>query len=161
MANTRLAIGERNARLWEISWMARKQFWLAVAPITYAVRKNFQEKNEVSFNRYAQRTCNATTKRTTYFVSGSGPHSFVTLVQLLDCMIVGKNGDDYFWVRLDNSHSSRPMWLLRICPEEVLLFARHRYVLLLQRRLSLHPQRSCAILSTRSCSDRRSSSRHD
>lgn len=33
MASIRLANGERKARLWEISWIARKQFWLHVAPI--------------------------------------------------------------------------------------------------------------------------------
>lgn len=32
-ANRRFAIGDRNARLCEISWMARKMFWFAVAPI--------------------------------------------------------------------------------------------------------------------------------
>lgn len=34
IANSRFAIGLLNARLWEISWMAKKRFWLAVAPIT-------------------------------------------------------------------------------------------------------------------------------
>ena len=34
MASMRLAIGDRNARLWEISWIARKRFWFDVAPIT-------------------------------------------------------------------------------------------------------------------------------
>lgn len=32
MASSRLARGERKARLCEISWMARKRFWFAVAP---------------------------------------------------------------------------------------------------------------------------------
>lgn len=47
MAKRRLARGERKARLWLISWMARKQFWFAVAPIMYAVRKKVQEKKGV------------------------------------------------------------------------------------------------------------------
>lgn len=34
IAKRRLACGERKARLWEISWMARKRFWFAVAPKT-------------------------------------------------------------------------------------------------------------------------------
>lgn len=34
MAKSLLASGERKARLCEISWMARKRFWLAVAPTT-------------------------------------------------------------------------------------------------------------------------------
>lgn len=34
MAKSLLAKGDRKARLWEISWMARKVFWLAVAPTT-------------------------------------------------------------------------------------------------------------------------------
>jgi len=34
MANRRLARGDLKARLWEISWMARKRFWLEVAPKT-------------------------------------------------------------------------------------------------------------------------------
>ena len=34
MASRRLAVGLRKARLWEISWMDRNRFWLAVAPTT-------------------------------------------------------------------------------------------------------------------------------
>lgn len=34
IANNRFAMGDRNARLCEISWIARKRFWLEVAPIT-------------------------------------------------------------------------------------------------------------------------------
>lgn len=34
MARNRFAVGDRKARLWEISWIARKRFWLAVAPKT-------------------------------------------------------------------------------------------------------------------------------
>jgi hypothetical protein len=36
LANTAkilLASGDLKAKLWEISWMARKRFWFAVAPI--------------------------------------------------------------------------------------------------------------------------------
>lgn len=33
MAKRRFAVGERKARLCEISWMERKRFWLAVAPM--------------------------------------------------------------------------------------------------------------------------------
>ncbi len=31
-AKSLFAIGDLKARLWDISWMARKRFWLAVAP---------------------------------------------------------------------------------------------------------------------------------
>jgi hypothetical protein len=34
MANRRFAMGDRKARLCEISWMARNRFWFAVAPNT-------------------------------------------------------------------------------------------------------------------------------
>lgn len=34
IAKSLLAVGERKARLWEISWMARNKFWLQVAPKT-------------------------------------------------------------------------------------------------------------------------------
>lgn len=47
MASNRLAKADRNARLCEISWMARNRFWLQVAPITYAVTKNRQSSIEV------------------------------------------------------------------------------------------------------------------
>lgn len=40
MARSLFASGDLKARLWDISWMARKRFWFAVAPIRYAVRKN-------------------------------------------------------------------------------------------------------------------------
>ena len=71
-------MGERKARLCEISWMARKRFWLQVAPITYAVRRKRQESIEVSRRRYAQQIWRETTPRTTYLVRGSGPQSLVT-----------------------------------------------------------------------------------
>ena len=32
-AKSRFARGDLKARLWEISWMARKRFWFAVAPM--------------------------------------------------------------------------------------------------------------------------------
>jgi hypothetical protein len=54
IANSRFASGERKARLWEISWMARKRFWLAVAPMKYAVARNRQSRIEVLRRRYAQ-----------------------------------------------------------------------------------------------------------
>lgn len=71
-------MGDRKARLWDISWMARKRFWFEVAPITYAVNQNRQEKKEVSRRRYAQQIWRETTPRTTYLVNGSGPQSLVT-----------------------------------------------------------------------------------
>jgi hypothetical protein len=77
-ANTRFARGLRKARLCDISWMARKRFWFAVAPIIYAVRKNGHDIMGVSRRRYAHKICRETTKATTYLVSGSGPQSFVT-----------------------------------------------------------------------------------
>jgi hypothetical protein len=78
MAINLFALGLLNARLCDISWIARNRFWFAVAPIIYAVRKNFQLRKGVSRRRYAQRVWRETTKRTTYFVKGSGPQSFVT-----------------------------------------------------------------------------------
>lgn len=78
MARRRFPIGERKARLCEISWMARKRFWLLVAPITYAVRRKRHESMEVSRRRYAQQTWSETTPSTTYLVKGSGPQSLVT-----------------------------------------------------------------------------------
>jgi hypothetical protein len=77
-ANTLFASGFLNARLWEISWIARNRFWFAVAPMMYAVRKKVHEKNGVSLRRYAQSTWRATTPVTTYLVRGSGPQSLVT-----------------------------------------------------------------------------------
>lgn len=47
IASKRLAKADRNARLCEISWMARNRFWLQVAPITYAVTRNRQSSIEV------------------------------------------------------------------------------------------------------------------
>ena len=64
--------------MWDISWIARKRFWFAVAPTTYAVRKKVQEKKDVARSRYAHATCRATTRATKYFVNGSGPQSLVT-----------------------------------------------------------------------------------
>jgi hypothetical protein len=58
--------------------MAKKRFWFAVAPNTYATAQNFQEKNGVSRRRWASMTWRDTTPKTTYFVRGSGPQSFVT-----------------------------------------------------------------------------------
>lgn len=78
MANKRLARGDRKARLWEISWMERKRFWFAVAPTTYALRRNCHDQHEVFRRRYAMATWSRTTPRTRYLVKGSGPHSLVT-----------------------------------------------------------------------------------
>lgn len=78
IAMARLALADLKARLCDISWMARKRFWFAVAPIMYAVRKNCHEKKGVFRRRYAQRTCRETTARTTYLVNGSGPQSLRT-----------------------------------------------------------------------------------
>lgn len=77
MASMRLANGLLKAKLCEISWMARKQFWFAVAPMMYAVKKNGQLKKLVSRRRYAQRIWRPTTPAQMYFVSGSGPQSLV------------------------------------------------------------------------------------
>lgn len=49
MANSLFASGDLKARLWLISWIARKRFWFAVAPTTYASAQNFHDQNEVSF----------------------------------------------------------------------------------------------------------------
>lgn len=76
--------------------MARKRFWLAVAPITYAVRKKVHDMTGVLRRRYAQRTWIETTSRTTYLVRGSGPQSFVTCIRL-----------DYAqWKRFHSNHTS-------------------------------------------------------
>jgi hypothetical protein len=77
-ARARFAFPDLKARLWLISWIARNKFWFAVAPIMYAVRKNFHDRKGASLRRYAQRTWIETTRRTMYFVRGSGPQSFVT-----------------------------------------------------------------------------------
>ena len=58
--------------------MAKKRFWFAVAPITYAVRRNGKEKIGPCLSSIAQANCNVTTANTKYFVKGSGPQSFVT-----------------------------------------------------------------------------------
>lgn len=77
-ANNLLAKGDLKARLWEISWMARKRFWFAVAPIMYAVRKNWIDTMDVSRKAEAQNNCSAMTIITQYLVKGSGPHSLRT-----------------------------------------------------------------------------------
>ena len=75
-----LASGLLNARLCEISCIARKRFWFAVAPMMYAVRNVGHDRNGLSRRRYAQNICRATTNVTTYLVRGSGPQSFVTWI---------------------------------------------------------------------------------
>lgn len=77
-ANNLLARGDLKARLWEISWMARKRFWFAVAPIMYAVRRNGIDTIDVSRKAEAQNNCSATTRITQYLVKGSGPHRLMT-----------------------------------------------------------------------------------
>lgn len=81
-AKSRFACGDRKAKLCDISWIARKRFWLAVAPTTYAVRKKGHDSTGVLRRRYAQVTCIDTTSRTTYLVSGSGPQSLVTYTRV-------------------------------------------------------------------------------
>lgn len=54
MAISLLANGLRNARLCEISWMARNRFWLAVAPKTYATAQNLMLQKGVA-ERYQAR----------------------------------------------------------------------------------------------------------
>lgn len=58
--------------------MARKRFWLAVAPITYAVTNVCHDKKGVLRKAYAQKSCKPTTPNTTGNVKGSGPQSFKT-----------------------------------------------------------------------------------
>jgi hypothetical protein len=81
-ANTLFAKPDLKAKLWEISWIARNRFWLAVAPIMYAVRKNGHESGDVLRREYEHEICKATTARTRYFVRGSGPHSLVTCTHI-------------------------------------------------------------------------------
>lgn len=55
IARALFAFALLNARLWEISWIAKNKFWFAVAPTIYAVKKNFHDRNGVFWRRYAQR----------------------------------------------------------------------------------------------------------
>jgi hypothetical protein len=55
------ATPDLNARLCDISWIARNRFWFAVAPIMYAVRKNGHERGAVFRRLYAQTTWRTTT----------------------------------------------------------------------------------------------------
>lgn len=80
MANNRLANGALKARLWEISWIARKRFWFAVAPMMYAVRKKGRENIGVFRRAIAQHNWTAMTAITQYLVHGSGPQSFITCI---------------------------------------------------------------------------------
>lgn len=48
MAKSRFARGERKAKLWEISWMARNRFWFEVAPKMYAIAQNLRDQKGVS-----------------------------------------------------------------------------------------------------------------
>jgi hypothetical protein len=78
IANMRLAKGDLKAKLCEISWMARKRFWFAVAPMTYAIRNVCHDKNGVLRRAYAQKNCRLTTPTTTGTVKISGPQSLRT-----------------------------------------------------------------------------------
>ena len=78
IAARRLANGDLKARLCEISWMARKRFWFAVAPTMYAVPRNVHDRTGVCRSRHAAPICTHTTASTTYFVRGSGPQSLRT-----------------------------------------------------------------------------------
>ena len=51
MAKSLFASADLKARLWDISWMARKRFWFAVAPIIYAVMKYCHDMMGVSWRR--------------------------------------------------------------------------------------------------------------
>ena len=78
IAASLLAEEDLKARLWDISCIARKRFWFAVAPTRYAVRRNRSDSTEWFRSKVAASTCMLTTARTRYFVSGSGPQSLVT-----------------------------------------------------------------------------------
>lgn len=130
MASSRFAMGDLKARLWDISWIARKRFWLAVAPNTYATAQNFRDQKGVFRSRCASVTWRATTPRTTYFVKGSGPQSLVTCCSKLSQSMVQKkntlNSMTNLWMRLNNRQPSCPMWLLCVGPEEVALLRLNR-----------------------------------
>lgn len=55
IASMRFAKGDLKAKLCEISWMARKRFWFAVAPMTYAVRTVCHDQKGVLRRVYAQK----------------------------------------------------------------------------------------------------------
>lgn len=158
LANTAkilFASGLLKARLCEISWIARKRFWFAVAPITYAVRNVGHDRNGWSRRRYAQRTCRETTNATTYLVRGSGPQSFVTCECLANVML-NQRRITYLRMGLDNGLSTCPMRLLGVCPEKVVVFTL-RGGLLCFLRLAPDGQAPLGRLLERlgGCSDRR------
>lgn len=78
MASRRLAKGDLKAKLWDISWIARKRFWFAVAPMTYAMAMKVSEKMGVCRRHIAHASCKSTTASAVYLVNGSGPQSFKT-----------------------------------------------------------------------------------
>lgn len=53
---------------------------------------------------------------------GSGPHNLVTWKddQSIDIQ-VGVQGWFYLWVSFNDSLPSRPVWLLGVCPEKVIM----------------------------------------
>ena len=71
-----------NARLWVISWIARKRLWLAVPPIAYAQKMKVKESGGVCRRKMAREICRRTTSDTTYLVSGSCPINLVTFVNV-------------------------------------------------------------------------------
>lgn len=125
IAINRLRRGLLKARLWEISWMARKRFWLAVAPKTYATAQNFHEKNGVDWSIHARKTWRETTPRTTHFVRGSGPQSLVICRRKarLATSALARNqlGGTNLRVRLDDCKTTGSMRLLGVCPEEIVI----------------------------------------
>ena len=103
-------MADLKARLCEISWIARKRFWLHVAPMRYAVPRKRHERKGVLRRRYALVSCSVTTPRTTYFVRGSGPQSLVTCwcVSVWWFLWVDRLGMGawYLWMGLDDGLSS-------------------------------------------------------
>ena len=79
MAKYRLVSILLNARLCDISCIARKMFWFAVPPTMYAVARNFHDSIGLLRSAIAHVNCINRTANTAYFVRGSMPHNFETL----------------------------------------------------------------------------------
>lgn len=71
----------------------------------------------------------ATTRRTRYFVRDSGPQSLVTWTEVTVSSYTFTDSietpekerrEKYLGMCFNNSHPPRPVWLLRICPEEIM-----------------------------------------
>lgn len=110
--------------------MAKNKFWFEVAPITYAVRKKGHDRIGVFRKRYAHITWSETTPKTTYFVSGSMPHSLSTYskaacVSLMNSQSIlqvsGRGSLSYLRVCFDNRLPPRLVRFLCICPKEMIL----------------------------------------